>query len=330
MNANLTSDDSPPPVRPVDALKLNGRTPLTPLHPQSTELVERAKALGFANLVGLEWPAIRELELKELELKGEGPPVECEDLSIGTDGGQVGARLYRAPGIAKALVVYIHGGGWCAGSVALSDPDCRVLAARADAAVVSVDYRLAPEHPFPAPYDDCWEALRWVARNRRDLAPAAERLVIAGSSAGGNLAAAVGLRARAEGGPTIDLQVLLCPALDLSFDYPSHEEDLGGFWLSAADTKEFAAAYLGDAMPTVATAPARARDLRGSPRSLVITAEHDVLRDEAETFARRLADAGVPVEALRFPGMLHGFYEYRTVVDAAEQVWGIVAETISR
>jgi acetyl esterase len=325
-----TESNDSPPVRPLDTLSVDEHPGLGPLHRQSTELAARAAALGVANVVGLEWSAIRELELRELELKGEAPGVESRDLSIPTKRGSVGVRLYQPAGTAKALVVYVHGGGWCAGSVVLSDPDCRVIAARAQATVVSIDYRLAPEHPFPAGLDDCWEVVDWVARERHQLAPSARRMVTVGSSAGGNLATAVALRARREGGPTIDLQVLLSPALDFSFDYGSCREELGGFWLSTGDMKDLAAAYMGDRQADALAAPAREQDLRGLPRSLIITAEHDVLRDEAEIFGRRLSDAGVPVTALRFPGMLHGFYEYRAVVDAADEAWAIVAEEILR
>ncbi|MBS1676458.1 MAG: alpha/beta hydrolase [Actinobacteria bacterium] len=296
------------------------------LHRQSLELMEKARALGVANVVGMEWPAVRELEMRELELKGDAPAVASRELSIPSAEGGVDARLYLPAATAGAIVVYFHGGGWCAGSVALSDPECRVLAERAGAVVVSVDYRLAPEHPYPAGPEDCWAAVRWVAEHRRELAPAARRLATMGSSAGGNLAAA--LRARDEGGPAIDLQVLLCPTVDLGFDSPSCAEDLGGSWLSAADIKDLAAAYMGGREPDATAAPALAQDLGGLPRALIVTAEFDVLRDEAETYGRRLAEAGVPVRAVRFPGMLHGFYEYRAVVDAAEDVWTLAAEAI--
>jgi len=299
-----------------------------PLHHQSVNLAARAKALGVANVVGLEWPEIRELEMRELELKGDAPALETHDLSIPTAAGPVDARLYLPTETAKALVVYFHGGGWCAGSVALSDPDCRVLAKRSEAAVVSVDYRLAPEHPFPAGPDDCWAALNWIADNRRELAPSASRLVTVGSSAGGSLAAAMGLLAREAGAPEIDLQILLCPAVDLRFDHPSCAEELGGFWLSARDLKDLAAAFLGGRQPDVRAAPGRAPDLRGLPETLIVTAEYDVLRDEAENFGRRLSTAGVPVQTIRFPGMLHGFYEFRAVVDAADEVWTLAADMI--
>lgn len=299
-----------------------------PLHPQSVELMARARELGVANVVGLDWGEIRVLELRELELKGEAPALATRDLAIPTAAGQVDARLYLPNGTANALVVYFHGGGWCAGSVALSDPDCRVLAARAGAAVVSVDYRLAPEHPFPAGPDDCWAALNWVAANRGELAPEARRLVTMGSSAGGSLAAAMGLLAREAGAPEIDLQVLLCPAVDLRFDRPSCVEELGGSWLGTGDLEELAAAYLGGERPDRRAAPGREADLRGLPETLVVTAEYDVLRDEAEDFGARLSAAGVPVEAVRFPGMLHGFYEYRGVVDAADEVWALAADRI--
>ncbi len=300
-----------------------------PLDRQSVELIERARALGVANLVGLEWPEVRELKMRELELKGRGPAaVETRELTIPTAEGSIDARLYLPGGTAGALVVYFHGGGWCAGSVALSDPECRVLADRAEAAVVSVDYRLAPEHPFPAGPNDCWAATRWVAEHREELAPGAERLVTMGSSAGGNLAAAMALRARAAGGPTIDLQVLLCPAVYIGWDYPSCEEGLGGEWLSSQDLKQLAAAYLGGRHPDAVAAPAREPDLAGLPPTMIVTAEHDILRDEAEAFGRRLSQAGVPVRSIRFTGMVHGFYEYRAVVDAADEVWTLAAEAI--
>ncbi|HET7119757.1 MAG TPA: alpha/beta hydrolase [Solirubrobacterales bacterium] len=305
--------------------------PTAPLHPDSLELVARAAELGVADLEGLTIEEVREVELRELVLKGAPAAVaEVRDAEVPTAAGPVPVRIYVPAGEPLAAVLYVHGGGWASGSIELSDPDCRELASRAGVTVVSVEYRLAPGHPFPAGIEDCYAALRWVAARRDELAPGGG-LAVAGSSAGANLAAAAALMARDRGELAIDLQVLLSPVLDLGFDSGSYREAAGAVWFEPADMRALAADYLGATTVEAAgayAAPARAEDLSGLPPALIVSAEHDILRDEAELYGKRLREAGVSARVVRFPGVLHGFYEYRAVFAAAELAWETVATDI--
>jgi acetyl esterase len=220
------------------------------------------------------------------------------------------ARLYRpAPGPVP-LVVYLHGGGWIIGSLDASDRVCRRLAAGSGAAVLALDYRLAPEHPWPASVDDTVAALEWVAGRPAPLEPVTGRVAVAGDSAGSTLAALACLRLRATRPAALpDLQVLLYPNTDLTGASPSMRENATGFGLTADDVRTFARYWVPDESrwgdPGVS--PLHAPDLTGLPAALIVTAEYDPLRDEGEAYARRLADAGVDVELRREPGLIHNF-----------------------
>jgi acetyl esterase len=216
--------------------------------------------------------------------------------------------------------VFFHGSGFVLCSLNTHDGMCRNLCAGADCLVVSVDYRLAPEHKFPAAVDDCVFATRWVADHATDLNGDAARLGIAGDSAGGNIAAATALRLRDEGGPPLCGQLLLYPVTDYHTPgTPSYEANAEGYGLTRDTMKWFWNHYLTD--PSGASnpyaAPLRARDLSGLPPALVITAEYDPLRDEGERYAERLREAGVRAAWLRYDGMNHGFLFWVGLVDKA-------------
>jgi acetyl esterase len=216
--------------------------------------------------------------------------------------------------------VFFHGSGFVLCSLNTHDGMCRNLCAGADCLVVSVDYRLAPEHKFPAAIDDCVFATRWVADHATELNGDAARLVIAGDSAGGNIAAATALRLRDEGGPPLCGQLLLYPVTDYHTPgTPSYEANAEGYGLTRDTMKWFWDHYLTD--PSEASnpyaAPLRARDLSGLPPALVITAEYDPLRDEGERYAERLREAGVHTALLRYDGMNHGFLFWVGLVDKA-------------
>jgi acetyl esterase len=191
------------------------------------------------------------------------------------------------------------------------DATCRALARRAGAVVVAVDYRLAPEHRFPAAVVDCCAATQWVAANAERLDIDPRRIAVGGDSAGGNLAAVISLKFRDEGGPALALQVMVYPVTNLaSFDTPSYQEFAEGYYLTRAEMEWFRGHYLesaGDGFNAEAS-PLLAPDLRGLPPALVITAECDTLRDEGEAYARRLAEAGVEVTCTRYAGMIHPFF----------------------
>ncbi len=253
---------------------------------------------------------------------GTGDAASTEDLVVAGPAGDVPVRVYRPEGAdAPAPVcVFFHGGGWVIGSIETHDALCTALAARSGVVIVSVEYRLSPEAPYPAALDDCLAATRWVADNAAELAVDPRRLAVGGDSAGGNLAAAVAIRARDEGAPAIAFQLLVYPVLDHSFDQPSYVENAEGYFLTADGMRWFSSHYLGGTSPTEPlAAPLHAPDLTGLPPALVLTAEFDPLRDEGEAYGARLSEAGVATTVRRYDGMVHGFVSMYALVDAGSR-----------
>ncbi|MFG1701977.1 alpha/beta hydrolase [Nonomuraea sp. M3C6] len=264
----------------------------------------------------------------------EAPPLEEEPLPVARvedrAAGDVPVRVYWPDGDGPRqgpdgdggwpVVVYFHGGGFTVGSLDSHDGVCRQLCAGSGAVVVAVGYRLAPEHPYPAAVEDAYAATRWVHRHAAELGADPGLLVVAGDSAGGNLATVTCLKARDEGGPLIRLQVLVYPATDAAQDSPSYAENGEGYFLTAAHMRWFWDCYqpTRDRRAEPYSSPGRA-DLRGLPPALVITAEHDPLRDEGEAYARSLEEAGVAVRSIRYDGMFHGFFGMGTVLPAAKE-----------
>jgi acetyl esterase len=232
----------------------------------------------------------------------------------------VPVRLYRpigsSPSDVLPVLVYFHGGGWVIGSIDSHDSSCRALANNADCAVVSVEYRLAPEHPFPAGFDDCVGATTWVARNGSELGTDPSRLAVGGDSAGGNLAAAVALHARDNDGPDIAFQLLIYPVTDGSLGSASYVSNEKGYFLTKADMEWFWGLY-GAPRDDWRASPIHALDFAALPPALVLTAEFDPLRDEGEAYAARLRDAGVRSSVTRYPGMIHGFFGMGDTLDDA-------------
>jgi acetyl esterase len=207
------------------------------------------------------------------------------------------------------------------GDLDTADGMARTLCNRSGAVVVSVDYRLAPEHRFPAAADDCLAATRWVAEHSAELDVDPSRLAVGGDSAGGNLAAVVALRCRDEGGPALRHQLLLYPVTDCTATQPSHDENAEGYLLTHATMVWFIDHYLGDGdQKDPLASPLFADDLSGLAPATVITTELDPLRDEGEAFAARLRDAGVPISATRYDGQIHGFASMLGVLDDAGKV----------
>ncbi len=197
--------------------------------------------------------------------------------------------------------------------------------------MVSVDYRLAPEHRYPAAVDDCFAALRAVADNATALGVDPERIAVAGDSAGGNLAAVVSLLARDAGGPALRAQVLIYPVTDFAFDTPSYRENGEGYLLTGASMRWFWRHYLGDEEERGAeprASPLRERDLAGLPPATVITAEFDPLRDEGEAYAGRLRAAGVPTRCIRYPGAIHDFVRASFLLDQGKQAIGEIGAAL--
>jgi acetyl esterase len=218
------------------------------------------------------------------------------------------------------IIVYFHGGGWVLCDLDTHDRACRQLALGADAVVVSVDYRLAPEHRFPAAADDALAAVQWAAASARSLGADPGRLAVAGDSAGGNLAAVAALRARDEGGPPIAFQLLIYPVIDAARDTASYKENATGYFLTVDHMQWYWEQYVGpDDDPFHPYASPIRGDLRGLPPGLVITAELDPLRDEGEAYAAALRDAGVAAEHRRYDGGFHGFFSLTDVLPVAQR-----------
>jgi acetyl esterase len=262
-------------------------------------------------------------------------PVDVVERTVPGGDGPVAARVYRRASLdaPAPVVVYLHGGGFVVGSLDSHDTTCRQLADRSGATVVAVDYRLAPEHPYPAGADDCMAALRWAASAQAtDELQGDGRLVVAGDSAGGNLAAVSALRARDEGGPDLALQVLVYPCLDPSCSTRSHERNASGYLLTTATMRWFWEHYLRGAPDGAASSPyvdpRRAASHADLPPALVATAEYDPLVDEGDEYAQLLAGAGVPVEHVRYDGMVHGFASMFAVTPQAFDVTGRIAAAI--
>lgn len=221
----------------------------------------------------------------------------------------ISARLYRPRSGTLPLLVYFHGGGRVVGSVTISDPFCRALANASGCAVVSVEYRLAPEDRYPAAADDAYAATCWSADHASDLGIDVSRIAVGGSSAGGNLAAVVALMARERGGPALAFQLLHVPVTDHDFETPSYRANATGYGLTRSGMRWFWDHYAPDQRlrDEPYASPLRAEDLSGLPPAHVVTAECDPLRDEGKAYATRLRESGVATTYVDYPGMVHGF-----------------------
>jgi acetyl esterase len=281
-----------------------------PLDPMLATFLEVSKDQPSVEAMPVEEARAR-MDERVAPLKAFAPAVgSVEERTVDGPGGPLRLRLYRptAGGDALPVIVYIHGGGWVLCSLETHDNLCRSLCEAAGAAVVSVDYRLAPEHRFPAAVDDSLAGVEWAAANAASLGGDPAKLVVAGDSAGGNLAAAVALRARDAGAPRIAGQLLIYPVTDLPSDvYPSYAEN-DAYGLTRAAMEHYWREYIG---PGDATHPhaavLRAPDVAGLPPAFVLTAQYDGLRDEGEAYAAKLRAAGIPTALKRYDGVNHGF-----------------------
>lgn len=262
------------------------------------------------------------------ELYGPGPEMHrVEDHVLdGHDGGAFRVRVLVPSAFPTAVVVYLHGGGWVLEDIDGYDTLGRTLADRSGAAVVLAEYRKAPEHPFPTPVEDSWAALLWASGQVRAIAGRPVPFLVAGDSAGGNLAAVLTHRARDRGGPEIAGQILVYPATDADLTRPSYVEVENQSFLTTDFMRWFWDHYVAEesarAHPEVS--PLRADSLSDLPPALIITAEHDVLRDEGEAYARRLAAEGVTVVQHRWPGQMHAFFSMVNVLPASTEALDLV------
>lgn len=300
------------------------------MHPQAQGFLEGMAAQGLPPLNEMSPEEARGIPEAVAELIGPGPEIaEVRDIVIPVTAGAIGARVYEPVPEPAATIVYYHGGGWVIGSLSSWDALCRTLAAGSACRVVSVDYRLAPEHRFPAAADDAYESFVWAAESLAGGTP----VVVAGDSAGGTLAAVTALRARDEGGPEIALQVLVYPVVDHDFTTASYDQYAdAGLILNRAEMVWFWDHYV----PGVAdrshphASPLRAADHSGLPPAYVLIAEHDPLRDEGLAYAATLEAAGVPVTVRRFDDQIHAFFGFVNIMESADQAVAEVAEWIRR
>lgn len=264
-------------------------------------------------------------------------PAMAEVRELAADGphGSIPLRLYRgqtAPRNSAPVIVYFHGGGWVIGDLDTQDVLCRHMANEAQCVVVSVDYRLAPEHKFPVPVDDCWAALKWVDKHSTELALDRNRIAVAGDSAGGNLATVVSLLAAQTGEVRVRYQVLFYPAVDLAFAHESFRTVGTGFNLTTAGMEWFRNFYLNGPheIEDWRASPLRARDLAKLPPAYITTAGCDPLCDDGESYARALEKNKVPVTFRHFPGQMHGFAGMSGFVKAADQVVADIGAALRR
>lgn len=293
-----------------------------PLHPQAQAFLDKLTAAGV--------PPVEALTLEELRIaiawrrSYAGRPeatAKVEDRTILSPTGELRLRIYTPKGQAPfPVLVFFHGGGWATGDLDTMDTPLRALTNRAGCVVVSVDYRLAPEHKFPAAIEDAYAATCWVVNHASAIQGDSARIAVGGDSSGGNIAAAVALMARDRGEPSLIYQLLVCPVTNHDFNTASYQENGDGYLLTKNSMVWFWNHYLKDEDDgrNPYASPLQAQDLSGLPPALVITAEYDPLRDEGEAYAARLQKAGVSVVIKRYEGMIHGFFEMAALLDTAQ------------
>jgi acetyl esterase len=302
------------------------------LHPQAVEFLALIEEAGFPPMEELTPVEARAQARLSIELIGPGAEVAAvEDFTIPTSSGEIAARSYT-PADPLGNVLWLHGGGWVICDLDTHDAMCRMLANSSGCRVIAVDYRLAPEHPFPAPIEDCWDALQWVAERYADMP-----LILGGDSAGGDLAAVCAMRARDRRGPALALQVLVYPVTDHDLTTPSYVEHGSGpeTFLTKNEMAWFWHHYVSDpqARANPEASPLRAADFSMLPSAIVITAGYDPLRDEGIAFAERLRDAGGEVAHQHYDDMIHGFFSFVNVLDrgdeAVQQVGGEIRAVLA-
>jgi acetyl esterase len=282
-----------------------------PLDPIMKAILDAMPQMFTAETLRLPAAELRRMSKQRPAPGAVAEVARVEDRVIPGPGGELPVRVYwpRAAQ-SRGVLVFFHGGGWVLCDLDSHDPTCRALTEGTGCVTVSVDYRLAPEHRFPAALEDCYAATRWVAANARELGADPARVAIGGDSAGGNLTAAVALMARERGGPRLVHQLMVYPVTDFAFQTASMKENAEGYMLTTEAMIWFREQYLAraaDARDPLAS-PLLARDLSGLPPATVITAEFDPLRDEGEAYGERLRRASVPADVRRYDGVIHGFF----------------------
>jgi acetyl esterase len=303
-----------------------------PLHPQVALAIQRAGDLP-TDLSPAELRVA--YERQRLTLLPQKPAVaQTYQLAIPSDYGPIPARFYRATKGTKPcpLLVYFHGGGFMLGSLALYDTTCRRLAMAGDCAVLSVDYRLAPETQFPGAVLDAYAATRWASDHAKLLNIDPSKIAVGGDSAGGNLAAVLAQMAQDSREFAVALQLLIYPMTDQSREYPSYQRNASGYMLTTAALHWFMDNYIPDHEDRKDTraSPMLRESLKGLPPALVISAEFDPLVDENQAYAKRLTEAGVPCDYVCFPGMIHPFFTLGGVVEDTAKAEALVGAAMRK
>lgn len=295
-----------------------------PLDPQIQALRFQREREKVHPLYTLSAEQARQADLASIRA-GAGTPESVAQVinrPIPGPAGDIPLRLYQPGGEGPfPVLIYFFGGGWTLGTLDTSDGICRTLCNAVPCLVISVGYRLAPEHKFPAAVQDCYAATQWIATHAREINADASRLAVGGDSAGGNLTAAVTLLARDQGGPPLIYQLLVYPSTDYLSDAPSLRENVDPYFINKRSVAWYWEHYLAtpeDGKHPLAS-PLQATDLSGLPPALVITAEYDPLRDQGEQYAERLKQAGVSVELTRYEGMIHGFFAMAGTLDGGQR-----------
>lgn len=309
------------------------RPPVDPAFGPLMDLLAQAES----PLSSMEPPEAREMfRMMRPTIQPDGS-TSTRDITVPGPGGDVPARVVTPTGAVNGVLVWFHGGGWVIGDLDTADDTTRRLATGAGCVVVSVDYRLAPEHPAPAGFDDCWAVTTWVVDHLEDIGladPARGAVAVGGDSAGGNLAALVALRAAREGGPDLALQLLVYPATDLTLSQPSVDENGEGYFLTADSMRWFTAHHLSGGIagdhPSVSPLHADLSTMEGLAAAVVHVAGYDPLRDEGLAYAAKLADAGVEVDSVEYPTMIHGFYGMPTITPVAQEAIDHAARALRR
>jgi acetyl esterase len=301
-----------------------------PLHPAAVDLLNRLSAAGIRGVEELPLGRARKVIEGLTQLAGDGPgpdEVTVHNEFLPDHGPMV--RIYRPNlGTGIAMLVWFHGGGWALGSVEVDDVVCRCLAMQAQVVVLNVDYRLAPENPFPAALTDGRRVLTWARENAARWGADATRVAVGGQSAGGNLATAVSLSCAADGDAAPSFQLLVSPALDSQCSTDSYDRLGAGYFLTRATMEWSWSTYAPSDLGNPLVSPSAAEHVAGLPRTLIVSAEFDPLRDEASAFADRIASDGVQVEVLTYPGMIHGFFSMPGTFDAAREAIAAAAAAL--
>lgn len=307
-----------------------------PLKPDVQGLLEQFEAQGVPPFDQMSVSQARDVAMAFRDLQGEPEEIgEVRDMVVPGPDGNLPVRIYHpSPGTPLPLLVYYHGGGWVIGNIEVVDKPARALANASQCVVAAMQYRLAPETKFPGQAEDCYAATKWLSEHAAEIGGDAGRLTVAGDSAGGNLAAVVALMARDRGGPQIAYQLLIYPvtAPARGSEFASYRDNADGYLLTRGGMEWFWDHYLrspDDANNPYAS-PLKASDLSGLPPALVITAEFDPLRDEGAAYADRLREAGVPVKASRYDGVIHGFFWMGGVVADGRAVLAEMSEELRK